>query len=911
MKSKILFGASLLAASLNAEAQRIDFDMSGRSLEQVCETGFTSWAVKQQLADTLKSVGGVDGRDIIINAGPEGTLNRVLRPQWNKALVTDARKARLVGDAVAVLGLDADNNTPELTAESATLNFVMKGMTPGRHTMMIYLNCVRNKPVTTAPIDVIVNGTTTHTGIKMSNDAETPSASGQVYVEFDVTDGQDATVSLVTRPEAGVEYFSTGIYVNAIIFDEPNPKTTALDPFPSNRDLHTNADGGSIELAWTAADIAVKHKLYVGTEEDGMVLTAELNEPKHLLSNLTTHNTYYWRVDEVDANGNEYKGETWTFRPRRDAFPGAEGYGRYAIGGRGGSVYHVTSLDDYADGETPIPGTFRYGIKEVKGPRTIVFDVEGTISLKARLTCSDPYVSIAGQTAPGKGILFRSSPFGMANDGITRFLRMRLGYHNGDTSRGLDGFGMAGNNHAIMDHCSIGWTIDEAFSSRNSWNITLQRTLISEALSIADHPNYGSGTDHGYAATIGGEIGSYHHNLLAHNSGRNWSMGGGMSNGEYAGANDIFNNVCYNWKSRATDGGTSKGQFVANYYKMGASTRQKKLLRAQIEGTAKGKQQYWVTGNIREEIDGTKTQDKYGDTYVEEWSGGQEKYDDVFMKEPFFDSQATVQTAEMAYKSVLSDVGANMPFFDSHDERMVKETLTKTTSKKGSISGAAGIIDRETDSEGFSYFAVEGESRAADYDTDGDGMPNWWETAKGTNPDVADNNGYQEAFGYTNLEQYLNWIAEPNYIVKPGVTLTVDLKKMFAGYDKNPWFSNMSEDTPEGWDINVDTDGILTVTAAATTTTPLVTVKVGVNDDEAMEDSQMMTRNFNLCASGIVSGIDGEVFVDNDKDTVYHIYSLDGVLLRNDNDFSSLPKGIYILKAENDDKVTSIKVTNK
>ena len=909
MCKRLFLGASLFALSLSSHAQKVDFDMSGRQASEVCEPGFMSWAVKQGLADTMKvSASETESFDIIINCGPDGIANRSLRPQWNKALVTDARKARLVGDAVAVLGSDGDGNTPELTSESATINLVLKGMPAGSHSMLAYMNCVRNKQGATAPIDVLVDGKTVLTGVMMTNDAEIPSACGQAYVEFDVAEGKDVTISFVSKPEAGVEYLSTGIYLNGLVFDQPNPKTTALDPFPANADLHLNADEGSIVLSWTPASIAVKHYLYVGTSEDGMNFVGELTEPEYTLGNLTTHNTYYWRVDEVDADGNTYKGETWTFRPRRDAFPGAEGYGRYAIGGRGGVVYHVTSLEDYVEGsENPIPGTFRYGIREVDGPRTIVFDVEGTINLKARLTCSDPYVTVAGQTAPGKGILFRSSPFGMANDGITRFVRLRLGYHNGDTSRGLDGMGMAGNNHSIMDHCSVGWTIDEAFSSRNSWNITLQRTLISEALCIADHPNYGSGTDHGYAATIGGQTGSYHHNLLAHNSGRNWSLGGGMSNGQYAGASDIFNNVCYNWKGRATDGGTHEGQFVGNYYKMGPSTTQKKLLRAQIEGTAQGTQKYYVTGNIREELDGTQTPDKYGDTYEEVWSEGQEKYDPVFVDAPFYESMAEIQPARLAYKSVLSDVGANQPFFDEHDVRMVNETLTKTTSTVGSVSGKKGLVDRETDAEGFGYFPVEGQKRAADYDTDQDGMPDWWEAAKGTNPDVADNNEWQDPMGYTNLEQYLNWIAEPNYIVKPGEKLDIDLAKLFAGYDKNPWFT-VESDTPDGWDAYV-TDNVLTVIADDNAVS-LATFKVAAYDDEATGDDEKMTRNINVCATSMVSGITN-VSSDDDAYTVYQIYSVDGKLLKNGSDVSSMPKGVYILKAKNGRKVKSFKVVNK
>ena len=253
MRKRLFLGASLFALSLSSHAQKVDFDMSGRQASEVCEPGFMSWAVKQGLADTMKvSVSETESFDIIINCGPDGIANRSLRPQWNKALVTDARKARLVGDAVAVLGSDGDGNTPELTSESATINLVLKGMPAGSHSMLAYMNCVRNKQGATAPIDVLVDGKTVLTGVMMTNDAEIPSACGQAYVEFDVAEGKDVTISFVSKPEAGVEYLSTGIYLNGLVFDQPNPKTTALDPFPANADLHLNADEGSTSMLMKA-----------------------------------------------------------------------------------------------------------------------------------------------------------------------------------------------------------------------------------------------------------------------------------------------------------------------------------------------------------------------------------------------------------------------------------------------------------------------------------------------------------------------------------------------------------------------------------------------------------------------------------------------------------------------------------
>ena len=905
MVKKRFLCASLCAMALAANAQKVDFDYPGRN-GQVTEAGYQSWEVQQVVADTMRvGLNETDSIDVVMNCGDETTVNRTLRAEW----LDKAQGNKLVGDGVVVRGHDADNNSPELTAESAALNFILKGLAPGQHTLLIYMNVCCKVGTPSAPIDVIVNGETVQSGVIMSDKKTIASEAQQVYLTFNAEEGKDVAISLVSRPDGATEYATTGIYVNALVFDQPNPKTTALDPYPANLDMHVDADEGTVDLSWTAATIATKHNLYVGTSEDDLQLVAELTEPKHTLTNLNTHNTYYWRVDELDDAGNTYQGETWTFRPRRLAFPGAEGYGRYAIGGRGGTVYHVTSLEDYAEGtDTPIPGTFRYGIREVKGPRTIVFDVEGTIQLKGRLTCSDPYVTVAGQTAPGKGVLFRSSPFGMADDGITRFVRLRLGYHNGDTGRGLDGMGMAGNNHAIMDHCSVGWTIDEAFSSRNAKNITLQKTLISEALNAADHPNYGQGKQHGFAATIGGNVGTYHHNLLAHNEGRNWSMSGGLNpDGSYGGAHDMFNNVCYNWGGRTTDGGTHEGQFVNNYYKMGPAVDTEFLFTAQLEGTGTGTQAYYISGNIRENLDGSQTEDKYNVTYNYQKAQSQELNWDLFVEEPFFESYATIEPARKAFKTVLSDVGANQPYFDEHDVRMVDETLNGKTSTTGSVTGKKGLIDRETDAEGFGYFPVEGQKRAADYDTDQDGMPDWWEQAKGTNPDVADNNEWQDPFGYTNLEQYLNWIAEPNYIVKPGETLSVDLTKLFAGYDKSPWFT-LESDTPEGWDVTVN-DNMLVATPSENAVA-LATLKVSANDEEAADDSQKMTRNVNLCSSSIGTGI-VNVATDADEYAVSEIYSIDGTLVQKGGDVSSLPKGVYIVKMRNGDKVKSKKIVNK
>ncbi len=896
---KIALSTLFFATTLSLFAQRVDFDMAGRQSAEVTEPGHTAWAVQKQAAET-KTITMENGNtlDITIDCGDVSSGTRILRSNWSKNITQ--KQSKLVGDAVVVYGYDGDN-TPPITSESATINISIKGLSAGSHSILAYHNITDGGMTSWAPIDVLVNGESKLTGVDMSWQATTPSAAAQSYIKFEVAEGETVKISYTSRPEEGKTYSTTGIYINGLVFDRPNPKTTALDPYPTNTDMHAAADNGSLNMTWTPGEITVKNLVYLGTSEDNLQLMAESDKATYTAKGLSTHHVYYWRVDQQDADGNVYEGDVWTFRPRRLAFPGAEGHGRFAIGGRGGVVYHVTSLDD--DPGNPQPGTFRYGINKVKGPRTIVFDISGIIYLKARLTCSDPYVTIAGQTAPGQGILFRGSPLGVANDGITRFVRMRRGWHNDDPSdynRGCDGMGMAGNNHSIIDHCSIGWTIDEAFSSRNAKNISLQRTLISEALNDAHHPNYSPGKCHGFAATIGGDIGSYHHNLLAHNAGRNWSLGGGLDGaGYYAGRADIFNNVVYNWDGRTTDGGVHECNFVGNYYKMGPASDNTFLLTAQLEGLGKGSQAYYVNGNIRENKNGSLTQDKEGVTYQ------YHKYDTqildwtVFVSQPFFESFATIDPAQLAFKKVLSDVGANQPVFDNHDIRMIKETLTGTYTYKGSQTGKPGLIDRETDTGGFEEIPVE--TRPEGYDCDQDGMPDWWENAKGLNPALADNNDDSDGDGYTALEEFLNWMAEAHFNLIAGTESLIDLKALFMGFDNNPRFEY---EFPKSYHVS-ENNGVLSIIAPKDAAS-LLSINVKVTDDDNLGE---MSRLLNFYVSGSTDGINTPVAVGENVE--YSIYSIHGTLLRNDNERSSLPAGLYILQTQSGSQVSSFKIMKK
>lgn len=884
----------------NMVAQKIDFNMTGRNEAEGTEDGYTPITIAQTSSTTFT----VD--NVTFTMSCSGDTSTTLCTKYYKAGVVN-QGAKLVGDAAIVYGLASDGGTTHFPDKSMTINITLAGLSAGEHSILAYHNDTDGK-VTSAPISVSVNGDTILTGVEQTSRALVPSSSGQSYVKFIVAEGESVTISYTSKPVAGETYGTSCVYVNAIVLDRPNPKTTALDPYPEHQDMHVDADNGSLTLSWSMATSAVKNHLYIGTSDDDMQLVETNTTGKYAMTDVYSMNTYYWRVDEEDADGNIYTGDTWIFRPRQLAFPGAEGYGRFATGGRGGIVYHVTSLDD--DASNPQPGTLRYGITKISGPRTIVFDVAGVITLEARLTNSDPYVTIAGQTAPGTGIMLRGKPFGMANEGITQFIRLRLGGAddwdrvNGNPNT-ADGLGMAGNNHSIMDHCSVGWTIDEAFSSRNAKNVTLQRTLISEALNYAGHntqfERQGIHVEHGYAATIGGDYGSYHHNLLAHNEGRNWSMSGGLADGNYAGHHDMFNNVCYNWCGRTTDGGTHQGQFVNNYYKMGPASSNTYLITADIEGTGGGSQSYYVKGNIRENKNGTLTADAEGVTYRYRLSNGQVLDWDVFVDQPFFESHATIEPAKLAFKTVLSDVGCNQPFFDNHDTRMVSETLNGTYTYKGWHTGKLGLIDKESDSEGFDGLNIVEEYRAADWDTDQDGMPDWWEKANNLDPNVANNNDDDDRNGYTELEEYLHWLSVPHYSISANATTSIDLATLFAGFDNAPTFEAIASG-----DITATVEGSTLKVAPTSGVNAIYSVSVTAND---ADNVGTMTRTINFYADTEISAI-GSVGID-DEILSTHIYNINGVLLRNTGDFTGMSDGVYIVKETRISGVNTYKVLHR
>lgn len=755
----LLFAANGQAQSDEKQIVKVDFDFFQRRLDEVHDPNYDSWVINDA-KEAEKSFNNVNFK-----------LKGNFTSKWYKVGMNAPYYNRLGSDGL-------------VTAENLELK--ISGLKAGKHTLLTFHNAfdvITGK--TFSPIKIFVNGKLQET-INASQRANIKIDAAMAYTTFNAEKGKDVIVRFEIDPTTNPDIVKQ-IVINGFEIDTPNLKNQARTPEPKNRDEHVVVDKNTV-LKWDAPKDAVTHKLYYSEDENAVrnanesskEFKGKLTTTTFPVSNLYSGSTYYWRVDEVGSNGDVTLGNVWSFKPAQLAFPGAEGYGRFAVGGRGGKVIEVTNLND--DG----PGSLRDAVNQEIGPRTIVFNVSGNIKLASRLVVNQPYITIAGQTAPGEGITLSRAPIGLTgNDGVVRFLKVRIG---GGTT--FDGMGLTGANYSIIDHCSISWTIDESFSSRGAHHITLQRTLISEALNVAGHDKYEAGKMHGYAATIGGDIGSFHHNLLAHNYGRNWSIGGGLNgDGYYSGKVDITNNVVYNWGHRTTDGGANEVNFVNNYYKPGASTDIFVALNAQHEGVGKGMQRYYFNGNVMPGYFDEKSQEKGRKMTV---SNKEIVNYETFVDKPFFQSFVETQSARAAYKNVLSDVGANQPFFDKHDNRIVDETLKGTFTYKGSKSGLGGMIDNEQDAGGWPNFATE--TRPADFDTDHDGLPNWWEKAFGLNEnskegDFSDANQDRDKDGFTQLDNYLDWLAQPHFFMNSGEKKTLNVADYFKGYEKKPVYT--------------------------------------------------------------------------------------------------------------------------
>jgi len=446
---------------------------------------------------------------------------------------------------------------------------------------------------------------------------------------------------------------------------------------------------------------------------------------------------------------------------QQTAFPGAEGFGKYATGGRGGVVIEVTNLNDKG------AGSLREAILAT-GPRTIVFRVSGTIYLESNLRIKNDDVTIAGQTAPGDGITLANYNFYVEADNvIIRYIRSRLG---DVTQQQSDAFSCNGTDRVIVDHCTFSWSVDEVASCYSNTNFTMQYCLISESLYNSVHLK----EEHGYGGIWGGSRASFHHNLIAHNTSRNPRFNGARYNSSpWEEIVDHRNNVIYNWGFNSAYGGEPseidgiKAQInmVANYYKAGPGTRTGELQYRILSPDPMGDYgySYWY-------IDSNYVAN-YPDASADNWGLGVQGVSTTekeAMKSlvPFEFLYGNTPSAEEAYADVLQNAGCILPRPDTVDKRIKYEVANGTATYGGVTWGAGkGIIDSQDDVGGWPDLFT---GRAA-ADEDHDGMADEWELSAGLNPgDPDDRNGDRDSDGYTNLEEYLNSLtAYPDFIHPP------------------------------------------------------------------------------------------------------------------------------------------------
>lgn len=419
------------------------------------------------------------------------------------------------------------------------------------------------------------------------------------------------------------------------------------------------------------------------------------------------------------------------------AFPSAEGFGAYSIGGRGGKVIEVTNLNDSG------LGSFRNAVEDTI-PRTVVFRLSGTIELKSELRITHSYLTIAGQTAPGDGICLKNYPLIIdgAHNIIIRAIRVRPGIESGLIGSEIDGLQIRNSHDVIIDHCTVSWSVDEILNTwHGSKDITIQWCIFAEPLNHSVHEKGA----HGYGASLGGIRATYHHNLFANCAGRNPSVAG--NNIEKTELMDFRNNVIFNRGHRTCDGKPSSINMVNNYYKPGPAVKPSVLNRiAKVESAEKYgfACEWYIDGNA---IEGFPEIEKDNVNLGVEAEGINKL--DLLTDHPFPTVPVKTQSANEAYKLVLENVGV-VCAYDSWEKRLLNEVET------GKVGHGNGHIDKVDEAGGWPIL----ESKILPVDTDHDGMPDQWENAKGLNLNMPDDASAIYENGFTNLEIYLNTLLE-------------------------------------------------------------------------------------------------------------------------------------------------------
>ncbi len=415
--------------------------------------------------------------------------------------------------------------------------------------------------------------------------------------------------------------------------------------------------------------------------------------------------------------------------PRLDAFPGAEGAGRYSLGGRGGAVIKVTNLNDAG------PGSLRAAV-EARGPRTVIFDISGTIALKSPLRITEPRLTIAGQTAPGDGITLRDQPLVVsAGDVVIRYIRARLGSASGVQE---DAVWVRRGRRIILDHLSASWSVDETLSVSERYasreagpqDVTVQWCIIAESLNKSVHDK----GKHGYGSLVRGGMGSqfsFHHNLWASHEARmprpgNYAEAKDDPEGAFF---DFRNNVFYNWAGEASGYNADTNSnavynFVANAYVAGPNSTGAKAFKEQ-NILARS----WFEANAMN-----------GQVPADPWSLVTGIHGNR-LPGPLPMPAVRTETWQAAYARVLASAGASY-VRDAVDKRIIS----------GVADRSHRIIDTEADVGGWPVLV----SKVPPVDSDGDGMPDPYERSRGLNSADPVDGARTAAGGYTNLEIYLN-----------------------------------------------------------------------------------------------------------------------------------------------------------
>ena len=501
------------------------------------------------------------------------------------------------------------------------------------------------------------------------------------------------------------------------------------------------------------------------------------------------------------------------------AFPGAEGHGRYATGGRGGNVIHVTNLNDSGT------GSFRQAVSG-SAKKIVVFDVGGVIALKSNVNIG-ANTTIEGQTAPAPGITLRYytvNPNG--NNIIMRFIRIRRGQEK-DVNDGADASTARHFTNILLDHCSLSWSIDEVASFYDNNNFTMQWCTIGESLNNAGH-NKGA---HGYGGIWGGKLASFHHNLILHVSNRSPRFNGARYDWEGYTSNTQYNE--YKWENpvqaenvdfrncvvyncgNGCYGGPGGGQInmVNNYFKSGPAGNTTRLTTVTVgaNGNAEGYPKYWtmtsryyLSGNQIDEntnagwnnmsydsgtylINGVRCSPDpnhyYGDKVNYYKNSAGKDCVSIKLDEPAPKGDVTTHPTAIAYEKVLGYAGASL-VQDDVDARYVYETENATALYTGSKTGKPGRIDLVSDVKGYTESNFGTGKRESTFDTDKDGIPDEWEKANGLNPnDPSDALVYtiDPAKYYTNVEVYCNSLVQ-DIMLKGNADTDDAVKEYYPAY---------------------------------------------------------------------------------------------------------------------------------